>query len=99
MARARQARRCSAHRKNGEPCRAWAINGGRVCRMHGGAAPQVRRKAGERLVMARAYRVMGALARSRDYQEHEALREQAGDPGAHRFRDALAAATARFEEG
>lgn len=45
MARVRQARRCSARRTNGEPCRAFAIVGGTVCRAHGGAAPQVRRAA------------------------------------------------------
>lgn len=41
MARVRQARRCSARRTNGEPCRAFAIVGGTVCRAHGGTAPQV----------------------------------------------------------
>lgn len=40
MARVRQARRCRAKRKNGEPCRAFAIAGGYVCRMHGGASPR-----------------------------------------------------------
>lgn len=45
VARVRQARRCSARRTNGEPCRAYAIVGGTVCRTHGGSAPQVRRAA------------------------------------------------------
>ena len=40
---------CTAKRSNGEPCKAQAIRGGNVCRVHGGSAPQVRRKAAERL--------------------------------------------------
>lgn len=32
---------CSARRTNGEPCRKAAINGGNVCRTHGGAAKNV----------------------------------------------------------
>ena len=44
--------RCSAHRKNGAVCRNYAIRGGNVCRMHGGGAPQVRRRAQERILAA-----------------------------------------------
>jgi hypothetical protein len=41
---------CRATAKgSGEPCRRQAIAGAAVCRVHGGAAPQVRRKAAERL--------------------------------------------------
>jgi len=43
-------RNCSATTRSGKPCRGAAINGGTVCRMHGGAAPQVRRKAAMRLL-------------------------------------------------
>ena len=42
-------RRCSATNREGKPCGAWAIKGGGVCRVHGGSAPQVRRKANMRL--------------------------------------------------
>ncbi len=43
-------RRCSARaRSTGEQCRQPAIRGGTVCRYHGGAAPQVRRSAKQRL--------------------------------------------------
>jgi len=52
MARVRQARRCHAHRSDGQPCRAWAIVGGFVCRAHGGAAPHVRREARVRALEA-----------------------------------------------
>lgn len=49
MSRMPWARRCSAHRSNGEPCGAWAIRGGFVCRVHGGSAPQVKAAARARL--------------------------------------------------
>lgn len=43
--------RCTATSKGrGEQCRRSAIPGGRVCRYHGGAAPQVKAKALERLM-------------------------------------------------
>jgi hypothetical protein len=38
--------RCRARRRRDrQPCRAYAIHGGTVCRLHGGAAPQVREAA------------------------------------------------------
>ena len=40
-----QARRCTAKRSNGQPCKRWAIKGAMVCTAHGAAAPQVRAKA------------------------------------------------------
>jgi hypothetical protein len=46
------ARRCTAHRKNGEQCRKWAILGGTVCATHGGAAKHVRNAARARLANA-----------------------------------------------
>ncbi len=41
--------RCTAKANStGKNCRRRAIKGGRVCQVHGGAAPQVKRKARER---------------------------------------------------
>lgn len=77
MARVRQARKCRAHRRDGQPCGNYAINGGRVCRKHGGGAPQVRRKADERVLMARAYALMVTLMNSPSEREHAEMREQA----------------------
>lgn len=43
-------RACTAKKKDGTPCKRSPIKGGTVCMSHGGAAPQVRRKANERLL-------------------------------------------------
>lgn len=43
---------CTAHRQDGHPCKAQSIRGGTVCRVHGGAAPQVRQAANLRLLQA-----------------------------------------------
>ena len=43
-------RRCSAHSKTGERCKNKAVPGANVCRFHGGAAPQVKRRAALRLL-------------------------------------------------
>ncbi|MBC9734492.1 HGGxSTG domain-containing protein [Nocardioides marmotae] len=44
--------RCVARNRFGEPCKKYPIEGAVVCASHGGAAPQVRRKAQERMLMA-----------------------------------------------
>lgn len=43
---------CTAHRTDGQPCRAAAIKGGTVCRVHGGSSPQVRDAARRRILQA-----------------------------------------------
>lgn len=43
---------CTARRRNGEPCLNYAIRGAKVCRLHGGSAPQVRAAAQVRILMA-----------------------------------------------
>lgn len=43
-------RTCTAHTRDGTPCKNAPILGGTTCRMHGGAAPQVRAKANQRLL-------------------------------------------------
>jgi hypothetical protein len=44
-----EARRCVAHKKNGEQCRRHARRGTSVCDFHGAKAPQVQRKARQRI--------------------------------------------------
>jgi hypothetical protein len=47
--------RCTARNRAGKPCGAYAVRGGRVCRVHGGSAPGVIAAAKRRLaVMAEA---------------------------------------------
>ena len=41
---------CKATRRDGTPCRRAPIQGATVCRAHGGAAPQVKAKAQQRLL-------------------------------------------------
>jgi hypothetical protein len=72
--RIRPAVPCHARKKSGEPCRAFAIVGGLVCRAHGGAAPQVREAARKRLILTRA---LAGLAR---YQAKDRARQEALAP-------------------
>jgi hypothetical protein len=57
----RQARKCSARKTTGEPCRAWAIVGGEVCVAHGGAAPQVKAKAARRAAEEKAQAILAGI--------------------------------------
>lgn len=65
--------RCKAHKKNGEPCKKYAVNGAAVCEKHGGNAPQVRRKAEQRLAM-HADVLMKELVKIATSAESEAVR-------------------------
>ena len=42
-------RPCTATARSGDRCRQVPIRGGNVCRFHGGSAPQVKKKARQRL--------------------------------------------------
>lgn len=54
--------RCSAKRRNGEGCGAWAVKGATVCRMHGGASPQARQAAARRVQEEKAAKAAQRLA-------------------------------------
>lgn len=79
MAKIRQARRCRAHRKDGQPCRCYAVTGAFVCRMHGGAVGQVKRKARERVLEADIARTLAAWSSSRAGREYQDQAALAGD--------------------
>lgn len=69
--------KCTAHSsQTGNPCRNNAIDGGTVCRMHGGSAPQVKQAALER-IRAAAFDAAGELARLAVGAESEAVRVSA----------------------
>jgi len=59
-----EGRRCRAHSKaTGQQCKLPAILGGTVCAKHGGSAPQVKRRAAERVVERTITEQWAALAR------------------------------------
>lgn len=59
---------CGAKTSDGDPCKNSPMLGGKRCRMHGGAAPQVKRKAQERLLdgVPKMLRMLKELASNED---------------------------------
>ncbi len=53
-------KKCVAKKQSGQPCVNWPIKGATVCRVHGGSAPQVKRKAQQRVALADWERHFGA---------------------------------------
>ena len=66
MARKRQARKCSAHCSDGRECPNYAVNGGTVCTIHGGRAPQVRKAAEKRVAEGQVAAVYNRYASNGD---------------------------------
>jgi hypothetical protein len=61
MARKRQARKCSAHCADGRPCPNYAMTGAKVCKTHGGRAPQTKAAAVYRVAEASALSALHRL--------------------------------------
>jgi hypothetical protein len=61
--------KCRGHTRAGKECRRDAMLGGFVCRVHGGAAPQVKNKARDRLA-ALVHPAIGRLAKLIDADSH-----------------------------
>ena len=57
--------RCTARNQAGRRCGRASIPGGHVCRMHGGAAPQVRAAAERRLQVEQAWKAVARLTAER----------------------------------
>lgn len=53
MASTPPAIKCTAKKRNGEPCNRWALRGGLVCQVHGGNLPVVKKAAEQRVAEAR----------------------------------------------
>ncbi|MEJ2860549.1 HGGxSTG domain-containing protein [Actinomycetospora flava] len=73
------AEHCTARRRDGKRCRSAPVHGAAVCRMHGGAAPQVRAAAAERALDADVRRAIGRLEVAPCDNPLEALAELAGE--------------------
>jgi hypothetical protein len=69
-------RLCGARRRDGGPCRQPPIRGAATCRLHGGSAPQVRRRAAERVVEVRAVELARQYGVPRDVLPMQALTEE-----------------------
>jgi hypothetical protein len=86
-------RRCTARRqRDGKPCGRFAIRGGSVCHIHGGASPQVIAKAKERMGFAKALMLERAVRgltpdpsmSAADKRLAKAMAKEQGKPGPRR---------------
>lgn len=69
--------RCTAKTKRTDDrCKNYAIRGGNVCRIHGGGAPQVRRKADERVARARVDQMVRSYLTDRVKKEMDYERDR-----------------------
>lgn len=68
--------RCTATKRNGDQCGSWAVNGMKVCRMHGGASPQAKKAAARRLQEQAAAQAVATLGIPVETTPTEALLEE-----------------------
>lgn len=80
LAEPTERRRCTAHKKGtggakGERCKAWALKGQKVCRVHGGKAPQALAAGKRRVAEARALELVQMYGQKIETTASEALLE------------------------
>lgn len=68
--------RCAAHTRTGRPCSNPPVTGATVCRMHGGASPQVKRAAERRAKEQQAAQAVVTYGLAREIDPHTALLEE-----------------------
>jgi hypothetical protein len=89
--------RCTAHSsRTGEPCRKWAIRGGKVCNKHGGQAPRVAAAAKARIVEQDIAKTLGRLTIVPIHDPLTALADLAGEISA--WKELAAARVAKLKE-
>jgi hypothetical protein len=68
-----RSQRCAAHTQRGSLCQRWSVLGGRVCQVHGGAAPQVK-AAAERRLLAMVEPALVVLRQLLDSADNDSVR-------------------------
>ena len=72
-----EGRRCTAiSKQSGDRCKRAPVVGGNVCHYHGGAAPQVRAKADQRIIEQRVWELIDRMGISVETTPEEALLQQ-----------------------
>lgn len=67
--------KCTAKRTDGEPCKAWAVTGLKVCRVHGASSPRSKAKRARALAEEKAAKAMRLFAAPVDIDPARALVE------------------------
>ncbi len=75
--------RCKGHKRDGNPCGQWPRHGARVCKRHGGNAPQVRAAADRRVQQAAAEKAVATYGLPREVAPDVALLEEVHRTAGH----------------